>query len=159
MIKRIDLEIIDKLSQEALASPRLRKNMNYHEVLSDTLQRLLNAMEPGTYVQPHKHENPDKREVFVLLRGKVVVVTFNNNGSIQEYSILDPKNGKYGVEIPAGTWHTIIVLEPKSVVFETKDGPYSPIDDKNFATWAPAEGAEGCTEYNNSILSLAGIKA
>ena len=67
---RIDKELLDSVSAKAKASPRLRVNFNFHEEAEDTLQRLLNAMEPGTYVQPHKHENPNKREAFLLKRIK-----------------------------------------------------------------------------------------
>lgn len=156
-MKQINLDILNKLTDEAKNSPRLRKNLNYHDELSDTLQRLLNAMEPGTYLRPHKHENPDKREVFLLLRGKVAVIIYNNEGEIKEHITLDPKTGNYGVEIPERTWHSIIVLESGSVVFEIKDGPYEPINDKNFAPWSPAEGDKGCEEFNRRILEKIGI--
>jgi len=156
-MKIINLEILDKLSIEAQFSPRLRKNLNYHEELSDTLQRLLNAMEPGTYIRPHKHENPDKREMFIVLRGKLAVVTYNNDGSIQNHIILDPKEGKFGVEIPARVWHSIIVLESNSVLFEVKDGPYEALTDKNFAQWAPPEDDARCDKFNESVLRSIGL--
>jgi cupin fold WbuC family metalloprotein len=156
-MKKINLEINDKLSKEPKIAPRLRKNLNYHEELSDTLQRLLNAMEPGTYIRPHKHENPDKREIFILLRGKSVVVCFNNDGTVQEHTLLDPKNGNFGVEIPERVWHSIIVLEHGSVVFEVKDGPFEPISDKNFAPWSPPEGGPGCADFNNKLLRTIGL--
>jgi cupin fold WbuC family metalloprotein len=157
-MKKINIEIIESLSKEAKTTPRLRKNLNYHENLSDTLQRLLNAMEPGTYIRPHKHESPDKREVFILLRGKVVVFCFDNEGKVTDYTILNPKNGSFGVEIPERTWHSIIVLETGSVIFEVKDGPFEPISDKNFAPWSPPEGDLSCAEFNNELLKMIGIE-
>ncbi len=157
-MKKITQESINKVCDEARDSKRKRKNYNYHDELSDTLQRLLNAMQPGTYIQPHKHEAPDKREAFIILQGRILVLTYNNEGEITEHFILDPKEGNYGVEIPEKTWHSLIVLEEDSIVYEVKDGPYSPVSDKNFASWAPAEGEEGCTEFNDRILQKLGLK-
>lgn len=149
---------VQNLSSLAKTSPRLRKNKNYHPELSDTLQRLLNAMEPNTYVQPHKHENPDKREIFVILSGKALIVEFDEVGNIIEHVILDSNSGTYAVEIPARSWHTVLSLEEGTVVFEFKDGPYNATDDKNFATWAPKEGDADCQTYNNNILKQLDIE-
>jgi len=155
---QINQSILDALTIEAKESPRRRKNKNYHPELSDTLQRLLNAMEPDTYVQPHKHENPDKREVFVILKGRALVVEFDEQGNIADYVILNSAKGNYIVEIPARTWHSVISLESATVVYEVKDGPYKVLDDKNFAPWAPAEGDPECLKFNNQILQRLGIE-
>lgn len=151
MIK-IDHSILESLSQQAKASDRLRKNKNYHPQLEDPLQRLLNAMEPGTYVQPHKHEDPDKREMFVILKGRILVVEFDAMGNITDHTVLDAAAGMHAVEIPARAWHTVLSLAEGSVVIEFKDGPYNSVDDKNFAAWAPAEGDSTCREYNQKLL-------
>ena len=112
---------------------------------------MLNALEPGTYLQPHKHENPDKREVFILLRGSLVVVFFDSTGNPSDFVLLDREKGNLAVEIPLRAWHTIIALESGSVIYEVKDGPYQPLSDKLFASWAPHEGQPGCIEYLNKI--------
>lgn len=140
------------LSEIAQNNERKRKNRNYHPELNDTLQRLLNAMEPGTYVQPHKHESPDKREVFMILSGEALVVEFDNEGNIVDFIVMNYEKGTYVVEIPACTWHTIISLKTGTVVFEVKDGPYDPIDDKNFAKWAPREGDANCEKYIQTLI-------
>lgn len=155
-MKIINKEILDQLSVEAVSSPRLRKNLNYHEELSDPLQRLLNAMEPNTYVQPHKHETPDKREFFTILRGKALVVLFNDSGEITNHCVLSVKDEVLGIEIPAKIWHTVIIIEKNTVLFEVKDGPYAALDDKDFAPWAPKEGDENCMAYNQTILKKLG---
>ena len=152
MIKKINKTTLDKVVSEAKNSKRLRKNLNYHISYDDSINRMLNAVEPGSYVQPHKHENPDKREIFLLLKGKMLVVFFNEEGEIAEHTLLDNQNN-FGVEIPPNVWHTIISLEPGTVVYEIKDGPYSPIDDKNFASWAPKEGDIECGNFIKHILS------
>ncbi|NQV03281.1 MAG: WbuC family cupin fold metalloprotein [Bacteroidia bacterium] len=152
MIK-IDKSLLDHVSQLAKESPRGRKNYNFHKTYNDSLQRLLNAIEPYSYIQPHKHENPDKREVFTVLQGRLLVVEFDAAGNITDHCIIAPAEGSYGAEIPEGTFHSIFALEPDTIVYEIKDGPYSPIDDKNFAPWAPREGAEGTKKYIEGILN------
>jgi cupin fold WbuC family metalloprotein len=156
MIK-IDNTFIETISQSAKSSPRLRMNFNYHPQLDDLLQRMINAMEPGTYIQPHKHQYPDKTEVFFCLRGRIAVVEFNDMGEIKDYIVLDTKSGNYACEIPPRTWHTVISLETGSVAYEFKNGPYNPIDDKNFANWAPKEGNAACSDYLNSIIEKLGL--
>jgi cupin fold WbuC family metalloprotein len=158
-MKIIDKNLLGELCLQAKNSDRLRKNFNLHEKLSDTLQRLLNAMQPGTYIQPHKHENPDKREAFVVLQGRLVVVCYDNMGHITEHCVLDASLGNFAAEIPARTWHSLIILKPDTVVFEVKDGPYEPISDKNFAPWAPKEGDADCPAYIQKILDNLEIKS
>ena len=151
MIK-IDETFIDKTSVKAKKTDRRRMNYNFHKEASSTLQRMLNAIEPDTYLQPHKHENPDKVEAFFVLRGRVLVLEFDDDGNIIDHIILDSKKGNYGAEIPPRTWHIIISLEKDTVAYEVKDGPYNAENDKIFAPWAPAEGDPDALEYNKKIL-------
>ena len=157
MIK-IDRWLLDKTSQQAKVSARRRMNYNFHKDYSDTLQRMLNAMEALSYIQPHKHEDPDKREIFFLIRGRTVVIEFDDLGNITDHILLDPVKGVAGAEIPERTFHTIVALDPDTVVYEIKDGPYSPVSDKNFATWAPKEGAPEVERYLEELLMRVGIK-
>jgi cupin fold WbuC family metalloprotein len=118
----IDKALLDKVTEQAKGSPRLRKNFNFHQSLDEKCHRFLNAVEPGTEVPIHKH--PTKDETFVILRGKVRVTTHNDDGSIIDYVVLCNEEGRYGVNIPKGVWHTIEPLEPNSVIFECKEGPF-----------------------------------
>ena len=120
----IEQDLLDKVSSEAKVSPRLRMNYNFHQSLDEKCHRFLNAVEPGTVVEIHRH--PTKDETFVLLRGKVHVTTYNNDGSIIEDIVLCPEVGMYGVNIPKGVWHKLESLEPGSVIFECKEGPFVP---------------------------------
>lgn len=149
---RIDQNLLDHVTQLAKESPRGRKNYNFHKTYEDTLQRLLNAIEPYSYIQPHKHADPDKREVFTVLQGRLLVVEFDEEGEITDHCIIAPAEGTFGAEIPERTFHSIFALEPGTMVYEIKDGPYSPIDDKNFAPWAPREGDPGVRGYIDGIL-------
>ena len=151
-MKIVDNDFLEKLSSQAKASNRLRKNYNFHESMDDPIQRLLNAFEPNSYVQPHRHLNPDKREVFVVLCGRLLIVTFNDSGLIKEHVILDRSKGIYMVEIGVGEWHMVVGLEEGTVVYEIKDGPYSVMDDKDFASWAPSEKDSDALKYLNQIL-------
>jgi cupin fold WbuC family metalloprotein len=145
------------LSAEARRSSRLRKNLNFHSEYADPINRMLNAFEPGTYVRPHKHESPDKFEVFIILCGKALVVRFNDEGKIIEHVVLNGSRGVYGVELPPREWHAIIALVSGTVLYEMKPGPYAPLDDKNFAPWAPAEGSPDAAAYLASVLTKLGI--
>ena len=120
----IGRELLDKVSSEAKASPRLRMNYNFHQSLDDKCHRFLNAVEPGTIVEIHRH--PTKDETFLLLRGRVVVYTYNDDGSVLERIELNPNEGRYGVNIPKGVWHKVESLESGSVFFECKEGPFVP---------------------------------
>ena len=120
----IDKALLDKVSDQAKESLRLRMNYNFHQSLDDKCHRFLNAVEPGTVVPIHRH--PTKDESFVLLRGRVRVTTHNDDGSIKESVILNPVDGRYGVDIPKGVWHKVESLESGSVFFECKEGPFVP---------------------------------
>lgn len=121
-MKIIDNNLLDKVSAEAKESPRLRMNYNFHQSFDDKCHRFLNAVEPGTKVEIHRH--PTKDESFVLLRGKVRVNIYNDDGSVLESVILCPDEGLYGVDIPKGVWHKLEAIEPNSVIFECKEGPF-----------------------------------
>ena len=120
----IDKELLDKVSEQAKDSPRLRMNYNFHQSLEEKCHRMLNAVEPGTVVPIHKH--PTKAESFVILRGKVRVTTHNDDGSIIEDVVLSQEGGNYGVDIPKNVWHKLESLESGSVIFECKEGPFVP---------------------------------
>ena len=124
----IDTRLLDKVSTEAKASPRLRMNFNFHQSLDELCHRMLNAIELGTDIPIHRH--PTKDETFVVLRGKVRSTTFNDDGSIVESVILCAEDGRYGVNIPKGVWHKLESLESGSVVFECKEGPFVPHEEE-----------------------------
>lgn len=121
----IDKNLLDKVTAEAKANARLRMNYNFHETLDAPAQRLLNALEPGTVLPIHRHCHT--AETYVLLRGRLNILFYNEQKQITERYELDPQKGVYGVNIPRGQWHTIEVLCSGTVIFEVKDGPYSPL--------------------------------
>ena len=120
----INNELLDEVTVRAEESPRLRMNFNLHDSLDAKAQRLINVLLPGTVLPIHRHRHTT--ETYVLLRGKMFVVFYNDLGAQIERYLLDPTIGNYGVQIPAGQWHGIEVIEP-SAIFEVKDGPYAPL--------------------------------
>ena len=117
----IDEKLIEKVTEEAKASPRLRKNYNFHKSLSEKCHRFLNALEPGTQIPVHHH--PTKDETVVILKGKVRVTTYNDDGEVIQSCVISQEDGVYGVDIPKNTWHGVECLEP-SILFECKEGPF-----------------------------------
>lgn len=120
----INDELLDKITKEAEISPRLRMNYNLHESLDDKVQRLINVLLPGTSIPVHRHRHTS--ETYMLLRGKMWIVFFNDLGEQVVRYLLDHKQGTYGLHIPPGQWHTVEVIEP-SAIFEIKEGPYLPL--------------------------------
>lgn len=121
MMKIIDENLLSQVAAEARQSPRLRMNYNFHQSLQDKCHRFLNALEPGTQIPVHHH--PTKTETFVLLKGKVRVTTYNDDGEVLESCVICCADGTYGVDIPRNVWHGVECLEP-SVLLECKEGPF-----------------------------------
>lgn len=122
-------ELLNQVSSQAKKSPRLRMNYNLHERLDDKTHRFFNAMEPGTIVPIHRHK--DTAETFMLVRGKMRVVFYDDNRNIIEDTILSTDNGNFGVHIPVGVWHWVEILEPNTITFEVKEGPYEPLHEED----------------------------
>lgn len=149
MIKQIDDGTIDTLISRAQGSARKRAHLNLHPELNDPVQRLFIAMEPETYVRPHRHADPETWEILLIVRGSLVLNLFDHSGMIAERGTLNARGRLKALEIPGNTWHAPAALEPGTVVFEIKQGPYKPIDEKNLAVWAPTEGDPGVEIFLN----------
>ncbi|MBQ7349967.1 MAG: WbuC family cupin fold metalloprotein [Bacteroides sp.] len=121
-MKIIDEKLIGGVIEEAKKSPRLRKNYNFHQSLGDKCHRFLNALEVGTEVPVHHHVTKD--ETFIILKGRIRVNTYNDEGEILESIVLSQEEGRIGVDIPKNTWHNVECLESGSVIFEVKEGPF-----------------------------------
>jgi cupin fold WbuC family metalloprotein len=137
----IDLDLVQRKAYDAARSARRREIHIFHEGDADPLQRMLNALQPGSYVRPHRHLDPPKSESLIVLQGMLGYVSFSDDGLPEEesYLVLDTARDVYGCDIRPGVWHTIFALTPDTVVFEVKPGPYHAARDKDFALWAPQE--------------------
>ena len=138
-MKLIDNALLDSLITKAKDAPRKRAHFNLHPELHDPVQRLCIAMEPGTYVRPHRHSDPETWEVLVILRGSLALAIFDDKGKVLERTVLKAGGPVTALEFPLNTWHAPVSLEPGTVVFEIKQGPYKPIAENNLAQWAPGE--------------------
>ncbi|MDL2213073.1 WbuC family cupin fold metalloprotein [Bacteroides sp. OttesenSCG-928-D19] len=153
-MKLISDALLNEVTEQAKLNDRLRMNFNFHTTLDEPIHRLLNALEPGTYLLPHRHKNPDKVETYLILKGSLITVFFDDEGNITEKTELNPDKGLYGLEIPAGVWHSIVVLESGTVIFEIKAGPFSPLPPENIASWAPnPSDKEGVKAFIDKILN------
>ena len=122
----IDKQLLDNLTAQAQASPRLRKNLDLRNSDADSSQRMLNAIEPGSVVPVHRHQKTS--ETVVVLRGRVVEEYYDDLERVccatYELSAGGPV---CALNIPAGQWHTLRALESGTVILEMKDGAYEPI--------------------------------
>lgn len=150
----IDRALLDTVSKEASLSPRRRKNRNFHQSETDLSHRLLNAIEPGSYIIPHRHLGPGKDETLIVLRGQLGVVFYDDSGQITQTVSLTPGGTACGVTIPHGVYHTALACQPGTVCFEAKAGPYAPLTEAERAPWAPGENAPEATAYLQSMSEL-----
>lgn len=125
----IDKYLLDNVTEKAKANKRLRMNYNLHESLDAKAQRLLNALEPGTILPIHRHTHT--AETYIVLRGSIKVIFYDDNKTIIEQHPVTPSEGVYGIHIPAGQRHTLEVMESGTVIFEVKDGPYKPLGEED----------------------------
>ena len=146
-IALVDAALLESVSRAAVTSPRRRKNHNFHVSEAEPCGRLLNAMEPGSYVRPHCHLGADKDETLLIVRGRVGVLEFDVNGRVAGTAVLEAGGEKIGVNVPHGTIHSLVSLQAGSVFFEAKAGPWKPLTADEAASWAPAEGDAGVPEY------------
>jgi cupin fold WbuC family metalloprotein len=153
-VVEIDSTLLDGVSAEAQASPRRRKNRNFHGSDDEPCHRLLNAVEPGTYIRPHRHLGAHKDEAMLLVRGRMGLVFFDDAGGVAGTVVASAGGPVFGVDIPRGTFHTLVSLEPGTVFFEAKAGPYLPLTEEEKGVWAPDENDSAAARYLERLASL-----
>ena len=140
--KLLTQTLLDSVASEAIASPRLRKNFNFHQ-LNETVQRMLNVMQPGTYVRPHRHVRPETAngfEFFLVVQGRLGMLTFDEQGTVCDRLVLSADGPTFGIELAEGVYHSLVSLAADTVIFELKEGPYDAATDKEFLPMFPPEG-------------------
>lgn len=131
----IDQKLMEALSAQAKANPRLRHAFDLRTTPEDQSQRILNAVEPGTILPIHRHRG--STETIIVLRGKVVQHYYNDAGEKIASFVLSPSSEQVGISIPVGQWHALESLEEGSVIFECKDGSYQPLSAEDILEIAP----------------------
>ena len=129
---RITQALMDELTAQAKASPRLRMNRDLRNSAADQSQRMLNALEPGTPLPIHRHMKSS--ETVVCLRGHLREIYYNDNREVTEVIDLAPGSACVALNIPHGQWHSVEVLESGTVILECKDGAYEPLQDCDILT-------------------------
>jgi len=151
----IDRSLLAELCAEATASPRGRKNRNFHTSDDASAHRLLIAMQPGSYVVPHCHLDPRKAETLVCVQGRLGLVVFSDQGDVLQTVVLDPAGSALGADIPPGTFHSVVALVADTVFLEAKAGPYCSLSEAEMASWAPPrEGEAGAADYELQLRRL-----
>lgn len=140
-------EMIEKGMRESRKSARLRIIQPIHRTQDAKVQRLINFLQPGTYIRPHKHPLPHSSESIILLQGAIRFMTFNDSGlKLTDRELMaSPLPGV--IDIEPDVWHSFLVLQKDTVLFECKKGPYNAKTDKKFAGWAPEEGSTTVKEW------------
>jgi cupin fold WbuC family metalloprotein len=156
MMKVFSVEYINNLIAGAQRNPRKRQHKSIHESYEDPCQRLFNAIEPESYIRPHKHATDPKDELLIAVHGLMVLVIFDEQGIVIDtvrFGAGKVSEGvSVGVEVPCNAWHTVIALEPRSVLLEVKSGPFDPNRPKDLAPWAPDEGTLEARDYLNELI-------
>ena len=150
----------DNLTKAACGSPRSRMHRNLHARWEEPSQRFINAIEPSSYIRPHRHVCDPKTECLVAVRGRFGVLAFGQDGRVEEALIIcSAAGGASIVQIEPQHWHTVVSLESGGILFEVKGGPFEPSKAKEFAPWAPAEGDPSATVYLDKLrLHVADLK-
>jgi cupin fold WbuC family metalloprotein len=152
----VSAHVIASKISDARANPRQREILALHRTESEPIQRMINALEPGSYIRPHRHHDPPKAECIVLLTGALGFVTFHNDGTpdIGHCFLLHRTKGMLAVDVRENLWHTFFALERGTTVFEVKAGPFDARRDKQAAPWAPPEDSPEAPGYLTSLEEI-----
>ena len=129
---KIRQELLDELTGKGKASARLRMHFDLRDSAEDGSMRMLNAMEPGTVMPIHRHQKTS--ETMVILRGRLVEEYYSEAGVCTETIEMYPGGAVVALNIPAGQWHSLRVIESGTVILEMKNGPYVPIGPEDIMT-------------------------
>ncbi|MDO9318865.1 MAG: WbuC family cupin fold metalloprotein [Gammaproteobacteria bacterium] len=164
-IQRFSDDYLASLIDEASRSARSRQHRNIHVSYDDPCQRFMNAIGMESYIRPHRHAIDPKSETLIAVRGKFALFIFDDNGAIQEIisfgteRYADASALSVGVDLAPGVWHTIVALQPGSVLLELKAGPFNSNGAKEPAPWAPEEQTSEANEYLQYLRSAVANRA
>lgn len=144
----VDQARLSELIDQARASARRRTHLNVHGSYDEHCQRLLIAMERDSYIRPHQHPQSSTNESLVALRGRFMLLTLGDSGTVVSAAAFGADWGGLVVcDVPPDMWHTVVCLDSGGVLFEAKAGPYDAENAKSFAPFAPAEGTLEASVY------------
>jgi len=143
----VDQNLLNEVTGLAIAAERRRKNRNFHISDESGCHRLLNAIEPESYIAPHRHLDPGKEESIVVVRGRLKCIRFDENGNPLEVLEMQPGGAVVAVDLAVGEFHSLVSLASGTIFFEAKAGPYRPLQPGERASWAPPEGSPEAAGY------------
>ena len=158
-MRTFSADYLNDLTAQAQGNLRKRQHRNIHQSYADPCQRLFNAIEPTSYICPHRHVGDPGKELLIAVRGVMALVAFDDSGAVLD--ILRFGSEKYGTglavgaEVSAFQWHTVIALQPDCVLLEVKAGPFDPSRAKDLAPWAPGEESSVALDYLEKLAALA----
>jgi cupin fold WbuC family metalloprotein len=150
----ISTELIDQVVSGSRRSPRKRMILPLHKSHEASLHRMLNGIQPGSYIRPHRHLDPPKAESVIILQGAIKCLIFSHTGEVEAVHLLRAGSSVFGIDSDAGVYHTFLALEKDTVMYEAKPGPYTQATDKDFASWAPPEGSPAVAQYLQFLYDL-----
>ncbi|KJS03617.1 MAG: hypothetical protein VR65_01355 [Desulfobulbaceae bacterium BRH_c16a] len=151
----IGTNLIEQAVEASRRSSRKRIILPLHKRPDSSLHRMLNAIQPYSYIQPHRHLHPPKAESIIILQGAILSFVFSATGEVQEVQVIAAGSSSFGIDSEPGIFHTFVSLQEDTVLFEVKPGPYEPGSDKDFAVWAPRENSPDAKGYIASLYSFA----
>ena len=157
-MKQFSPDYLSDLTEQAKTNDRLRQHRNIHQSFQDPCQRLFNAIEPGSYIRPHRHASDPRDELLVAIRGLMALITFDDSGTVT--NVLRLGTEKYGpatcpaAELTSDVWHTVIALGSGCVLLEAKAGPFDPNQPKDLAPWAPPEFSSDVSRYLKTLTQI-----
>lgn len=160
MTKIFSADFVSDISAKAKKSIRLRQHFNIHQNYQEACQRLINAIELGSYIRPHRHALDPREELLIAVRGRMAYIEFSDRGEVKDVQIFGTE--RYGVAMSIGleinpeAWHTVVALEPGSMLLEVKAGPFDPDKPKELAPWAPEESSDKASSYMAQLLAFVG---
>ncbi|WP_330114435.1 WbuC family cupin fold metalloprotein [Pseudomonas sp. JS3066] len=149
----LDQALFAELADKSAANPRKRQHHNFH-AMEEPCHRMAVGLQPGTYIPPHRHLSADKAESLLVLKGRLGLLIFDEDGQVVDKRELAAGGECVGVDLPPGVFHALVVLEPDSLLFECKAGPYRPVGEGELPAWAPREGEPGVADYSAWMRSL-----
>jgi cupin fold WbuC family metalloprotein len=147
-------DLVRQVVEGSRNSPRKRILLPFHKGPESTLHRMINGLQPYSYIRPHRHLSPPKAESIIVIQGAILSFLFNRDGKVEAVCTLAAGSPDFGVDSEPGAFHTFLALEEDTVIFEVKPGPYEQSSDKDFASWAPAEGTPETKSYMEYLYGL-----
>lgn len=157
-VRVFDHTVLDDLTARAKASPRLRQHQNIHTSLADPCQRLLNAIEPGSYLRPKRDVSVPRSKLLVALRGRFALLCFDDGGNIQgvtRFAANGAEQSAVAIDVAPACWNTVVSLESGSVLLEARPGPFDPVHLGDFAPWAPEVESADAVAYSAWLQDVA----